>query len=132
MTSPRVSVLIAAHDAAAFLQPTLDSVLDQTFGDLEVLVVDDGSRDGTAGVVRRDEHADARRRHASAVTSRRHAELGRQWRQALYSGGPSATVRQRNPVASSSAKVAATSVVSPSPRHAWRRPPPKGEYSRRV
>jgi glycosyltransferase involved in cell wall biosynthesis len=60
MTSPRVSVLIAAYNAAAFLQPTLDSVLDQTFGDLEVLVVDDGSRDDTAGVVRRAMAADPR------------------------------------------------------------------------
>ncbi len=60
MTAPRVSVLIAAYDAAAFLQPTLDSVLDQTFGDLEVVVVDDGSRDDTAGVVRRAMIADPR------------------------------------------------------------------------
>jgi glycosyltransferase involved in cell wall biosynthesis len=60
MSGPRVSVLIAAYNAAAFLQPTLDSVLGQTFADFEVLVIDDGSRDDTAGVVRRTMDADPR------------------------------------------------------------------------
>ena len=53
MSVPRVSVLIAAYDAAAFLHPTLASVLGQTFADFEVLVIDDGSHDDTAAVVRR-------------------------------------------------------------------------------
>jgi glycosyltransferase involved in cell wall biosynthesis len=45
---PRVSVVVAARDAAATLPETLASVDAQTFADWEVVVVDDGSRDATA------------------------------------------------------------------------------------
>lgn len=62
MSAPRVSVLIAAYDAAPFIEATLESALGQTFGDLEVLVIDDGSRDGTADVVRRVAASDPRLR----------------------------------------------------------------------
>jgi hypothetical protein len=44
---PRFSVVIPAYNRADSIQPTLQSVLDQTFDDYEVIVVDDGSRDGT-------------------------------------------------------------------------------------
>src|SRR5690606_38333668 len=44
---PRISVIIPAYNAEKFLPETLDSVLDQTFGDLEIIIVDDGSTDGT-------------------------------------------------------------------------------------
>jgi GT2 family glycosyltransferase len=50
--SPRISILIAAYEAEGFLEATLRSALAQTFMDHEVLVIDDGSSDGTAGVVR--------------------------------------------------------------------------------
>jgi glycosyltransferase involved in cell wall biosynthesis len=47
VTEPLVSVVIAAYNAAQFLPETLDSVFAQTYGSLEVIVVDDGSTDGT-------------------------------------------------------------------------------------
>ena len=47
---PVVSVVIPAYNAARTLGDTVRSVLDQTFDDLEVVVVDDGSRDSTAAV----------------------------------------------------------------------------------
>jgi glycosyltransferase involved in cell wall biosynthesis len=43
---PKVSVVIPAYNAMAFLPATLDSVLKQTFTDFEVLIVNDGSSDG--------------------------------------------------------------------------------------
>ena len=46
----KVSVVIPAYNAAAFLGKTLRSVLEQSLADHEVLVVDDGSTDGTAEV----------------------------------------------------------------------------------
>lgn len=48
---PTVSVVIPTYNRADALQRTLDSVLDQTHEDLEVLVVDDASTDETATVV---------------------------------------------------------------------------------
>jgi len=45
---PRVSVIVPAHEAAGFIADTLRSVVGQTVGDWEVVVVDDASADGTA------------------------------------------------------------------------------------
>ena len=42
---PKVSVIIPAYNAMAFLPETLESVLNQTFTDLEVLIINDGSPD---------------------------------------------------------------------------------------
>src|SRR5438132_14303342 len=44
---PLVSVLIATYNARPFIAETLDSVLAQTYRGVEVIVVDDGSTDGT-------------------------------------------------------------------------------------
>lgn len=49
---PPVSVVIPAFNAAATLRETLDSVLEQTYPNVEVIVVDDGSTDGTSEILR--------------------------------------------------------------------------------
>jgi glycosyltransferase involved in cell wall biosynthesis len=48
---PKVSVVIATYNRAPFLRPAIHSVLNQTFEDFELIVVDDGSQDNTAEVV---------------------------------------------------------------------------------
>jgi glycosyltransferase involved in cell wall biosynthesis len=48
---PAVSVVIPTYNRAEMLAQALRSVLAQTFTDYEVIVVDDGSTDGTAEVV---------------------------------------------------------------------------------
>ena len=45
--TPRVSVLIASRDGERFLDESLASLAGQTLEDLEIIAVDDGSRDGT-------------------------------------------------------------------------------------
>lgn len=45
---PRVNIVIPAYNAEAFIADTVRSALDQTFPDLQVTVIDDGSTDATA------------------------------------------------------------------------------------
>jgi glycosyltransferase involved in cell wall biosynthesis len=60
MSPPLVSVVIPAHNAQRFLGRTLESVASQTHRELEVIVVDDGSTDRTAEIVRDRALADPR------------------------------------------------------------------------
>jgi glycosyltransferase involved in cell wall biosynthesis len=52
ISSPLVSVVIGAYNAAGSLSATLDSVLAQSVTELECIVVDDASQDGTSDCVR--------------------------------------------------------------------------------
>src|SRR5690349_18150595 len=49
--APAVSILTPAYDVPRYVGAAVDSVLAQDFPDWEMIVVDDGSRDGTAKVV---------------------------------------------------------------------------------
>jgi glycosyltransferase involved in cell wall biosynthesis len=49
--SPLVSCIVPVYNGARFLGETLASILSQTHQPVEVIVVDDGSTDGTAGVI---------------------------------------------------------------------------------
>lgn len=53
-----ISVIIPLYNKAAHVRRAVDSVLAQTFADFELVVVDDGSTDGGANIIR--EYADPR------------------------------------------------------------------------
>ena len=55
MTVPRVSIVVPSFQQARYLDEALVSVLEQDYPDLEVLVVDGGSTDGSVEIVRRHE-----------------------------------------------------------------------------
>ena len=57
---PRVTVLTATNNAAAFIEATLASALAETFQDFEIVVIDDGSEDDTRAVVERMMQSEAR------------------------------------------------------------------------
>ncbi len=57
---PLVSIIIPAYNAAETIVSTLCSVTAQTYPHIEIIVVDDGSRDDTASIVRQLGSADPR------------------------------------------------------------------------
>jgi glycosyltransferase involved in cell wall biosynthesis len=52
LATPKVSVITPLYNSAAFVEKTLDSLLAQTYTNWESILVDDGSTDDTARVVR--------------------------------------------------------------------------------
>jgi glycosyltransferase involved in cell wall biosynthesis len=58
--SPVISVLMPAYNSERYISAALDSVLAQTFTDFEVVIVDDGSTDGTLATLRKYADRDKR------------------------------------------------------------------------
>jgi glycosyltransferase involved in cell wall biosynthesis len=78
--APCISIIVPARNAAALLGATLESVLQQSFADFEIVVVDDGSTDATAEVARGFRSKDPRVQVLSGpgrgVSAARNAGLG--------------------------------------------------------
>ena len=55
--APKFSIVVPCHASRAWLRPCLDSVLGQSFGDFEVIGVDDADLDGSGRIL--DEYAAA-------------------------------------------------------------------------
>ncbi|MBI1687008.1 glycosyltransferase family 2 protein [Caulobacter hibisci] len=68
-TAPRVSVIVAAYNASAYIARAAASLQAQTIDDWEMLVADDASSDDTLAVVRGLQASDARIRLLPAETN---------------------------------------------------------------
>lgn len=51
MPTPAISVAMSVHNGERFLAAAIESVLAQTFSDFELLLLDDGSTDGTPDII---------------------------------------------------------------------------------
>lgn len=78
MILPLVTVMICTYNGERYLGATLDSVLAQTYPNMEVIVIDDGSRDGTISIIEQYAERDSRirwfaRENAGLPASRNYA-----------------------------------------------------------
>lgn len=55
-----VSVVVGSYNGGDFLGETIDSILAQTYGKIELILVDDGSKDDTLAIMRQYENKDSR------------------------------------------------------------------------
>ena len=74
----KVSVVIPTYNGVDFVETTLESVLNQTFSDFEIVVSDDASTDGTVEVVGRINDP-----RVSILKDRSHVGPGGNWNRAL-------------------------------------------------
>ncbi len=51
-SKPSISALMPAYNAEKYISETIESILNQTFGDFELIVVNDGSTDNTEHIVK--------------------------------------------------------------------------------
>jgi glycosyltransferase involved in cell wall biosynthesis len=49
---PKVSVLMPVYNGEKYVKQAIDSVLSQTYSDFELIVVDDGSTDNSAEIIK--------------------------------------------------------------------------------
>lgn len=57
---PLVSIIVPVFNAKNFLEQCLDSLLQQTYKNIEILVINDGSTDGSDQIIRRYTELDSR------------------------------------------------------------------------
>ena len=81
MDQPLISVIIPVYNMELYLERCLDSVLNNTYRKLEVICIDDGSKDRSLEILRRYEAADPRvvviAKENGGVSSARNAGLDR-------------------------------------------------------
>ena len=74
---PKVSVIVPVYSVEAYLRECIDSIVNQTLKDIEILLVDDGSTDESLHILREYENRDPRVRvfsqeHINAGAARNH------------------------------------------------------------
>lgn len=80
MKEPTVSVIMVAYNAERFVREAIESILNQTYTDFELLIVDDASTDGSPAIFQEYERQDPRVRiytqpHNSGIANARNIGL---------------------------------------------------------
>ena len=52
MENKKVAVIMSTYNGEKFIREQLDSILNQTYKNIEIVVRDDGSKDGTVSIVK--------------------------------------------------------------------------------
>lgn len=60
ITDPLISVIVPAYNAVKYLHPCLNSVIHQTYSNLEIIIINDGSTDQTATIIENFQKKDPR------------------------------------------------------------------------
>ena len=81
MSAPKVSVIVPIYNQLRFIRETVDSVLAQDYPNVELVLSDDGSTDGTSEVLR--ECADRHPERVELVASERNTSIAGAFNRAL-------------------------------------------------
>lgn len=54
-TNPKVSIIIPSYNHSKFIGKAIESVLNQTYGNFELLIIDDASPDNSVDVIKKYE-----------------------------------------------------------------------------
>lgn len=57
---PKISIVIPCYNVEKYLKQCLDSVVNQTLQDIEIICINDGSTDSTLSILREYENSDNR------------------------------------------------------------------------
>ena len=63
--NPLISALMPAYNNEKYIGEAIESILNQTFGDFELIVVNDGSTDNTENIVK--QYSDSRIRYVAMI-----------------------------------------------------------------
>ena len=78
--NPRVSIVLPVWNGALFLEEALTSLRSQSLGGFELIIIDDGSDDGTPEIIRRVASVDNR---IKLITNKRQSGMGRVFNQGI-------------------------------------------------
>ena len=51
MTNPQISVILSAYNEERFIRKAIESVVNQTLKDIEIIIINDGSTDDTLDII---------------------------------------------------------------------------------
>ena len=51
MTNPKISVILSAFNEEKFIRKAIESVINQTLEDIEIIIINDGSTDKTLDII---------------------------------------------------------------------------------